>query len=451
MLTNPYFAYPGFPMSPYQDYSYFNPIVQNLYGSIIEQINKLKANKNKIIFHMTFGAAAEELSVELGSDIGHQWQQLFPEHLQSALKNKQEIMHFIVCPSRTFNYDRDYVPLFIKQTPEFNWIKLACNIYKSSVHNITIKIFNCPMPSEYDYTEIIKKLKSRNICDEDYYLQINQTQIDKNFIKCFYNELNNLFDQVVKCGGFVSCFSFAVFNDESDKRIYNNYYMFKEIKKLFVDKFNKCNKLLAEWVYIIDFYNVVIYNHDNNLLCFVDIEKLSINSIDNFNGKKQLLLNLSSDIMSVDVYNKNIKNNLDLDLDLNKLYIAMITYFKKDITCSNDLKYEIITLKERVWELLNKYYGTKKLLEHLHKQNYFSENPNADVIEKFKEYITQINNNNNIIYDLYELNVLSLIFMTNIKIINNNTKIECYIDNKFDNIIIISLNLGSSPNFIHQV
>lgn len=56
---------------------------------------------------------------------------------------------------------------------------------------------------------------------------------DNIFTNKFYVNLNTLFNKITLNKGFITCFSFAVFNKLTKNGNLNNYIMFGEIKKLF--------------------------------------------------------------------------------------------------------------------------------------------------------------------------------------------------------------------------
>ena len=153
-------------------------------------------------------------------------------------------------------------------TPEYNWHSDEPNTFKT--RNLIVKSFYTPMPSVCDYSKLIKYLTERQICDSAFYKKINQDHNDIKFINMFYDTLMNLFDRVNSYGGYVTCFSFAVFNATTEKSTIKNYHMFKEIQQLF--KQNP-NRILAEWIYDMAYYNMNIYNM-KDCICFISSESL---------------------------------------------------------------------------------------------------------------------------------------------------------------------------------
>jgi hypothetical protein len=293
-LNNPYYMYPGFPFSGYHERDIYNHHLINLNNYIKELINNIS---NKVLLHITIGAAGEEAHVDYNKNIGYQWQQLFPEHLMKFIKENPyvPVYNIIIAPNKFLN--NNYKPLFIKNTNKLHWYSDKSNMYQTE--NFTVQMFCCPMPSECNYSSLINRLRTHNIMDENYYKSIEQTQNDKDFIKKFYNNLEILFDKINYYNGLVSCFSFAVFNAETIKAQYNNFTMFKEITKLFPKLNNQ--RILAEWVYILNYYYVHVFRQ-NKKICYIknkyikdkEISKLLI--LDNiFIIKKyRRLLNISN-------------------------------------------------------------------------------------------------------------------------------------------------------------
>ena len=283
-INNPYFMYPGFPFSGYSKNSRYNSELYRLKNYIME----LKSLINSpTILHISFGSAAEEHYNDMKErhKINFQWQQLFPEHIQRAINEHPDykVINLIIGPSKDF--ETDYTPVFIDKTKELEWYNDSKNSFKSRINdNITVKIFNCPMPSKCDFSKVIKKLKDSNIYEDESILdKMIQTQYDKTFIDNFYNELENLFDKVNYNYGLVTCFSYVVFNDETQKRIYNNYYLFQEIKKLFRENYSSSKRVLAEWIYRLGFYSVVVFNvtdRENNIISYVKPQTLDMDDLE---------------------------------------------------------------------------------------------------------------------------------------------------------------------------
>lgn len=254
-LTNPYFQYPGFPFSGYNDIEAYNEELIQLN----EYIKSLTSSiSSKILLHISMGSAAEELYMDNHTEIDFLWQQLFPEHLQNSTI---PVIHIIVSNSRMFH--KKYIPLFVKNTPELMWdTDLDKNTIKSKKLNITVKMFYTGMPSKSDYSKIATILRTRNIYDEAGVKRIEQTSSDREYIEMFYTNLEHLFSQINSYGGFVTCYSYAVFRKDSEKGKFDGYHLFQEIKKLFSGDYKHSKRLLAEWIYRLGVYSVIIFNAD---------------------------------------------------------------------------------------------------------------------------------------------------------------------------------------------
>lgn len=387
-LNNPYFPYPRFPLSGYYDLKVYN---QNLIilDDYIQELTR-KINK-KVLFHLTIGSAAEELHNELKTDIGFNWQQLLPIHLQNSIKNNLPVYNIIISPSKCFN--EDYTPLFVENTPEYRWYKESHNTFKSAIYNVTIKIFYCPMPSSYNYTKILAKLKKKEIemFSDDYISQFFQNEKDTDFIDQFYNNLKALFLKVNSHSGFVTCFSFAVFNDETSNSIYRNYYLFKEIKELFTVDYRHNNRLLAEWIYRLGFYNLVIHNKDDFYDDFGNsgVSFVNPNDINNSNGKIPLL-DLSKDKILIKNYenpqkiiNKILTKN---NIDPNSLYTCVYSEVLNNNFEKNEEKI-ISYLKLKTFKTILHTYQKEEIYNYLIYHDYLNNlNCNLDLYEN---YITE--------------------------------------------------------------
>lgn len=93
---------------------------------------------------------------------------------------------------------------------------------------------------------------------------------DNIFTNKFYVNLNTLFNNITLNKGFITCFSFAVFNKLTKNGNLNNYVMFEEIKKLFDANMKKTQKLLSEWEYIDDNYTMIPYNYEDIKISYLD-------------------------------------------------------------------------------------------------------------------------------------------------------------------------------------
>lgn len=251
-LSNPYFAYPGTPLRGYHDLNLYNEELKRLYTFLNDCKTKPKTN-----VHICIGAAMEEVINHDSYEEHYQWKQLFPDHLQNfILDNKESDTYLIIIsPNDTFSDDNYKDPVFISRTNEiFDWTKVENRKYTSTKYNVTVNIFCTMMPHD-DSTRnklLMTQLKQKKELHKHFYWldQLEQTQYDLEFTNIFYKVFGKFLDSVNDNYGIISCFSFAVFNEATVFRKYNNYAMFSEIKKLFPD--NVANRLLLEWCFRID-------------------------------------------------------------------------------------------------------------------------------------------------------------------------------------------------------
>lgn len=381
-LNNPYYPYPKFPLSGYYDLDHYNENLTILNSYIQELTRKIS---KKVLFHLTIGSAAEELCIENKTDIGFNWQQLLPHHIQNCIKHNLPVYNLIISPSKMFK--DDYTPLFIENTPEYRWYKKSNNTFKSAIYDITIKIFYCPLPSEYDYTKILSKLKKSGMemFTDDYISQFVQSENDKIFIREFYNNLDLLFRKVNFYSGFVTCFSYAVFNDETSNCIYNNYHLFREIKKLFSLDYRIDNRFLAEWVYRLSFYCMVIHNkfhlelddYSNSdtdvIVSFVNPNDLNLQYCTEIR-----IMDLSSDKIIIKNYNRHKinkkidKNNIDPNSLYTCIYAELINKQSYEYSESEEKIISYIrtkTFKKILCNQKDYIYNYLKSHEYLHNLN----------------------------------------------------------------------------------
>lgn len=143
-LNFPYYFYPNIPFSGYLDTQEYNKNLVKLNDLFLT----LMTINKKIIFHLTIGAAAEEILAEI-NDLKwqNQWKQLYPAYFDQS---ENEIVHIIVAPNKCFDeknlFHEFKDPVFISFTSHLNW-KKQNNFYKSSIKNITVYIFYTMMPT----------------------------------------------------------------------------------------------------------------------------------------------------------------------------------------------------------------------------------------------------------------------------------------------------------------
>jgi hypothetical protein len=250
-LNFPYYIYPGTPYCEYTDVEQYNENILQLNDLLLNLSCKIN---DPILLHFTIGSPMENI---LNSNF--QWQQLFPIHVRNFIKNnniKNQCIHIIISPDSIFSSKNNVEPKFIKETTEFDWLKQGNN-YISLKYNYKVIIFNTMMPT-YDNrnNDYINKFININNMKLQYNINFNkyiQTEFDIKFIHDFYNNFNKCVTNITQMGGIITCFSFAVFNAESNKNNINKYAMFKEI----INIFNNKQTLLAEWIFYYENYLLV--------------------------------------------------------------------------------------------------------------------------------------------------------------------------------------------------
>ncbi len=269
-VQNPYYCYPRYPICGYKDIEMYNSELMRLNREIVELSSLMHSN---MLFHMSIGSAYEEYHDSTKETIEYQWQQLCPVHVREAVLKHIKTVHFIISPSEHINFDRE--PSFISKTPEFDWEHPDPHTYKSRTYDFVVKTFYCPMPSKCkQYDVILEKLKSRPEFASVSDMVVRQTHGDVEFIDSFYTNLSYLFNNVVASDGWVSCFSFAVFNEDSDNYKYNHYQLFSEIVKLFPeDDWNSTRRLLARWIFRINDCQMYVFDNHKKQRAVVSYTK----------------------------------------------------------------------------------------------------------------------------------------------------------------------------------
>lgn len=305
-LNYPYYTYPHINLCEYQNIDRYNTELIRLY----KNLESLLSKDNEFLFHITIGAAMEEAyDNDIYTSYNNQWTQLFPEHLFRLIINnlntqqqntqqqiyKREIIHYIISPNESFNPDNIKFPRFIRETAFLQWEYNKEKIYfYSKIYPIKVYIFNTMMPTIDVRNDII--LQQLNKIQEKLEYKMNldkykQSDYDRTFVKQFYMLFNNLFYHLTSINALVSCFSFAVFNEDTDFSTIMDYSMFKSIKKIFT-KFNKF--ILAEWTFKPDCYTVRLYDkfHKFNDRCIL------IKYNNSNNNKEDYSIDISSGISS---------------------------------------------------------------------------------------------------------------------------------------------------------
>lgn len=272
VLNFPYYFYPNVPFCGYMNIDEYNKNLIKLENLITE----FKLIDRSILFHLSAGAAAEEILSEHFSirNTSTQWTQLFPQHLHRAIENNIEVVHIIVAPNKNFSSDSSFNPYcdpkFIENTnDELQWEKNE-NCYKSGTKKIKVYVFYTMLPTIDHRNEFIIKsntVRFNNICKtfknhivKQYLIDTyRQTLVDRKYVKKFYKNLEESVNQIKMCGGVSTCFSFATFARDTDKYQHGlNYNMFKEILNVKFD-------VLCDWKFGLDNYNLEEYTEKNEL------------------------------------------------------------------------------------------------------------------------------------------------------------------------------------------
>ncbi len=295
-LSFPFYLYPGYPFAGYYDIDTYIKNLLKLNNMTKILSNNLEQNQNKILFHMTIGAPMEEyfkLSSIAENPCSFQYQQLFPEHLFRYAKQGHTIIHFIISPTKSFSIENFDPPLFIEKTGSDKWKIEFVNdviVINSLIYDFQVYLFCTMMPTHdkrnEEAIEYINSKQNDNVKFICPIKNITQTQYDRKFVCDFYKNLNTLINVIVKHNGTVTCFSFAVFRENSNKSKYKNYVMFEEL--ITAINWTNPNIFLGEWVYIESSYVVIPYCNNieslsyvkSNGFKFVDSYILKIN----FNG-----------------------------------------------------------------------------------------------------------------------------------------------------------------------
>jgi len=259
-LNFPFYMYPGAPVSGYMDTSTYHENLFNLYNFLETTNDRIASTKRPTFLHISIGAALDEQWPGNVEQIGWQYQQLYPYHLEQCYKFTQlDIIHIIISPNENFD-NKNYIdPCFIENTKHMNWRRQQIGIaheYISSDSRYSVLVFCTPLPHVDNRNEkLIEKIRSWNTSvDVDYLVQ---TEYDRHFTKQLYSKMRQLFDTVNNNNGFVTCFSFAVFRKGTEKDRFCNYVMFSEIIALFEQKTSQ--RILAEWLYTDGCYVVSDY------------------------------------------------------------------------------------------------------------------------------------------------------------------------------------------------
>lgn len=291
-LNYPFYLYPGYPCSGYFDVTNYKQNLITLYEKMNDIIIIIQSHNSQMLFHLTIGACMEEYMFIESATVGtattttanpnppidrtyeFQWQQLCPEHLRVHAKLGKKVVHFIVSPNKSFSPDKFTMPIFVSKTKDFNWeLSFENNIaiLKSKTYDFTTYIFYSMMPTidvrNAKAVSYFKKVPHDSPIPMPIAIDnttsgtscvIEQTENDKKFVIKFYQRLKSMFNTITLGGGTITCFSFAVFCETSEKNRYNDFTMFKELP-LMID-WSKPNMFLGRWMFHIGSYTII--KHD---------------------------------------------------------------------------------------------------------------------------------------------------------------------------------------------
>lgn len=329
-INFPYYSYPNVPCAGYSNSIEYNKNVIRLNTKIETIIYELPANT---LLHISIGAPFEEIftegsNTEIKTQFWFQYQQLIPIHILKYFEKfpHGKVVNIVISPNMNFETEKINVitPEFIKKSDSiYHWNKIATGHYVSKKFNIETIIFCCPMPSvDPKNPALYKRLldiveKFDGAYDPE---KILQTEIDKAFITRFYSNLSRLFNVINSNNGFITVYSYAVFNQETSFSRICRYQMFPEILSLFSGHY-KTNRVLAEWVFRHGFYSVVPHNKfscDIDLISYCSLNTLvdikEIKTID-FTPSNEMVLIKES--VKVKKKNNNTINFTDLDKKFN--------------------------------------------------------------------------------------------------------------------------------------
>jgi len=376
-LNFPFYVYPGTPCNGYDNITDYIKELERLYAKLIFLTRYLQESQKRTIVHVTIGAPLEEQYYDCPSKMKFQWQQLYPYHLCTALEKGYDVIHIIISPGSHFSDSHFLEPYFISMTNDtMKWVKNEeKNVkkeYFSKDGRYKVFIFNTPMPNNDKRNKsIIDKMHEKKM---DQLVDINrylQTKNDIDFIYSFYDCFAKLFD-VVCMNGFVTCFSFAVFNMGTKNAHINNYRMFNEVISLFESKHNR---ILAEWTFFPECYTVRDY-HTNLAISYVKpIEPMT------------------------EGYYIHICNESDEDSKT----IRLMPYKNEKRTTSNidviallDKKISVCTSREQIQRLVMKYAHDIDLFGYLRDKHKELKNECDDILAKmYYDIMIQLPNSEN--------------------------------------------------------
>ena len=256
-INFPWYTYPNILTSSYNTFDAYRQETRRLY----EYIKNFKCS-TPVLFHLTIGAAMEEyLSQHTSIDDSQyglcksfQWRQLFPHWIQTYITNNVNayVEIIIVSPNKCF-YMEYKQPIFVRETDHiFNWMKITDRCFISMKYpNLKINIFYTLFPHKCSKNKnMIAQYRSTDKLGEfkPFLRQITQTEYDCLLIDTFYDTFQSMLNKIIHYNGFISCYSFAVFNLNTCYSRICNFEMFREVAKL-IQRYPSYKRHVCEWQY----------------------------------------------------------------------------------------------------------------------------------------------------------------------------------------------------------
>ena len=353
-INFPYYSYPNAPCGGYTNGEQYNQDVIKL-NDKLEELNYLISDN--VLLHISIGAPFEEIftensNQEIKTKFWFQYQQLIPNHIKRYTETfpHHKVYNIIISPN--YNFEDDQIqkikPHFIEKSNDiYNWNKINSKHYISEKYNIETLIYCCPMPSvdpknKEIYLRLKELEKTHSFCDAE---KLLQTEFDKVFIARFYSNLSLLFDKINSYHGFITVYSYAVFNQDTAFSRICRYSMFHEILSLFTG--SPRNRVLGEWIFRHGFYSVlpfIKFSTDVDTICYCDYKSLDnlpenteIKYLDYYANEFRLnKIKLNNEI------NKTNKPKNSNKLDIVKKNLEKYNYAKNNIY--HDFNYEDFNL-----------------------------------------------------------------------------------------------------------
>ncbi|VBB17776.1 hypothetical protein YASMINEVIRUS_239 [Yasminevirus sp. GU-2018] len=274
----PWFIYPSTPFSGYMDDAYLPELLRLTKFIVDMRSDSAECGvKEPTLFHLTIGSPMEEAGITAMRERKtlFQMNQIIPEHLVSTASLGVPVINVIVCPNQVST------PMFMELTESY--AKVDDNRYRHKTLPITLLFFRTMMPTKNkDRNDFfMARFAERGFQDTfpEGVEMYRQTTKDRLFVDQFYGELDATIQHVSERKGASTCFSFAVFNDDTDNRRFNNFAMFREVLAVY----RKRASLVCEWVFRYGIY--VVYDASSSAshasvsgqvkgISFVPIEEL---------------------------------------------------------------------------------------------------------------------------------------------------------------------------------